>query len=39
MIPALKPAGAAEGFEVRMDPVPAVGEHQKTILKEFGIER
>lgn len=39
MIPALKPAGAAEGFEVRMDPIPAVGEHQQAILKEFGIER
>jgi crotonobetainyl-CoA:carnitine CoA-transferase CaiB-like acyl-CoA transferase len=38
-IPALKPAGAAEGFEVRMDPIPAVGEHQEAILKEFGIER
>ena len=37
-IPALKPAGAAEGFEVRMDPIPAVGEHQEAILKEFGIE-
>ena len=39
MIPALKPAGAAEGFEVRMDPIPAVGEHQEAIMKEFGIER
>lgn len=38
-IPALKPAGAAEGFEVRMDPIPAVGEHQEAILEEFGIER
>ncbi|KAK5165190.1 uncharacterized protein LTR77_009288 [Saxophila tyrrhenica] len=38
-IPALKPAGAAEGFEVRMDPVPGVGEHQEGILREFGIER
>ena len=37
MIPALKPAGAAEGFEVRMDPIPAVGEHQEAIMKEFGI--
>ena len=39
MIPALKPAGAAEGFEVRMDPIPAVGEHQEKILEEFEIER
>ena len=38
-IPALKPAGAAEGFAVRMDPVPKVGQHQEAILKEFGIER
>ena len=39
VIPALKPAGSAEGFEVRMDPIPAVGGHQEAILKEFGIER
>ena len=39
MIPALKPAGAAEGFHVRMDPVPSVGEHQEAIFREFGIER
>ncbi|EME40426.1 hypothetical protein DOTSEDRAFT_177403 [Dothistroma septosporum NZE10] len=38
-IPALKPAGAAEGMDVRMDPVPSVGEHSEAILKEFGIER
>ncbi|KAF2772761.1 CoA-transferase family III [Teratosphaeria nubilosa] len=38
-IPALKPAGAAEGFAVRMDPIPAVGQHSKKIFKEFGIER
>ena len=38
-IPALKPAGAAEGFEVRMDPIPTVGQHQEQIFKEFGIER
>lgn len=38
-IPALKPAGAAEGLEVRMEKVPEVGEHQEAILKEFGIER
>lgn len=39
MIPALKPAGAAEGFDVRMDPIPAVGEHNNSIFKEFAIER
>jgi itaconate CoA-transferase len=38
-IPALKPAGAAEGLAVRMDPIPAVGEHNEAIFKEFGIER
>ncbi|KAK4618064.1 Succinate--hydroxymethylglutarate CoA-transferase [Fulvia fulva] len=38
-IPALKPAGAAEGMEVRMDAIPSVGEHSEAILKEFGIER
>ena len=38
-IPALKPAGAAEGFEVRMDPIPAVGEHTDAVLREFGVER
>ncbi|KAK3111810.1 hypothetical protein LTR53_012555 [Teratosphaeriaceae sp. CCFEE 6253] len=38
-IPALKPAGAAEGFAVRMDPIPAVGEHSEAIFKEFSIER
>ena len=39
MIPALKPAGAAEGFEVRMDPIPSVGQHSEAILKEFGIAK
>ena len=38
-IPALKPAGAAEGFAVRMDPIPSVGEHNKKIFQEFAIER
>lgn len=39
VIPALKPAGHGEGWEVRMDPIPAVGEHTEAILKEFEIER
>lgn len=39
MIPALKPAGAAEGFEVRMDPIPSVGQHSDAIFEEFGIQR
>ncbi|KAK4954336.1 hypothetical protein LTR10_007767 [Elasticomyces elasticus] len=38
-VPALKPAGAAEGFEVRMDPIPAVGEHNDAIFEEFSIAR
>lgn len=39
MIPALKPAGAAEGLEVRMDPIPSVGQHTEAIFEEFGIQR
>lgn len=38
-ISALKPAGAAEGLAVRMDPIPGVGQHGEAILKEFGVER
>ncbi|KAK5121843.1 hypothetical protein LTR85_004718 [Meristemomyces frigidus] len=38
MIPALKPAGAAEGYDVRMDPIPAVGEHNDSIFEEFAIK-
>ena len=38
-IPALKPAGAANGIEARMDPIPAVDQHGEAILKEFGIVR
>lgn len=38
-IPALKPAGHGEGWEVRMDPIPAVGEHTEAVFEEFGIER
>ncbi|EMC91949.1 hypothetical protein BAUCODRAFT_126919 [Baudoinia panamericana UAMH 10762] len=39
LVPALKPAGTAEGVAVRMDPIPAVGEHNEAIFAEFGIER
>lgn len=39
LIPALKPAGAAETSDVRMDPIPAVGEHNEAIFKEFDISR
>lgn len=38
-IPALKPAGAAEGMDVRMDAIPTVGQHTKAIFEEFGIDR
>ncbi|SMY27770.1 unnamed protein product [Zymoseptoria tritici ST99CH_1A5] len=38
-VPALKPAGGADGLHVRMDPVPAVGEHSEAIFEEFGIQR
>ncbi|RMY84578.1 hypothetical protein D0862_11383 [Hortaea werneckii] len=39
LIPALKPAGAAETSDVRMDPIPAVGEHNEAIFREFDILR
>ncbi|KAI6893908.1 hypothetical protein KC318_g13317 [Hortaea werneckii] len=39
LIPALKPAGAAETSDVRMDPIPAVGEHNEAIFREFDIVR
>jgi itaconate CoA-transferase len=38
-IPALKPAGTADGVEARMDPIPSVDQHGEAILKEFGIVR
>jgi itaconate CoA-transferase len=38
-IPALRPAGAADGMEARMDPIPNVGQHGEAILEEFGIVR
>lgn len=38
-IPALKPAGAADGMQARMDPVPGVDQHGEAILKEFDIVR
>ena len=33
---ALLPPGASNGFEARMDPVPAVGEHSEAILRALG---
>lgn len=38
-IPALKPAGANQGYDVRMDAIPSVGQHNESIFREFGIER
>jgi itaconate CoA-transferase len=38
-ISALKPAGAADGLAVRMDPIPEVNQHGDAILKEFGIKK
>lgn len=36
---ALKPAGAADGIEARLDLIPDVDQHGEAILKEFGIVR
>ncbi len=35
-IPALLPPGRVNSFEYRMDPVPALGQHTHTILRELG---
>lgn len=35
-IPALLPPGVHSGFDYRMDPVPALGEHTATLLAELG---
>ncbi len=37
-IPALLPAATFEGFEARMDPVPAVGQQTDSILAELGYD-
>lgn len=36
-IPALVPPFAASGFDARMDPVPALGQHTESILAELGF--
>ena len=36
-IPALLPPGLNDSYDYRMDPVPAVGEHTDSILKELGL--
>ena len=35
-IPALLPPGRSNAFDYRMDPVPGVGQHTETILRELG---
>jgi itaconate CoA-transferase len=35
-VPALLPPGRADNFDARMDPIPAVGEHTDSILRELG---
>lgn len=35
-IPALLPPGKTEAYTPRMDPVPGLGEHSESILREFG---
>jgi len=36
-IPALLPPGRIDSFDYRMDPIPEVGEHNESILKELGL--
>jgi itaconate CoA-transferase len=36
-LPALKPV-SGDGWQPRLDPVPALGEHTDTILAEFGLD-
>jgi itaconate CoA-transferase len=37
-VPALLPPGQPNGYEPRMDPVPALGQHTDTILAELGFD-
>jgi crotonobetainyl-CoA:carnitine CoA-transferase CaiB-like acyl-CoA transferase len=36
-IPAPLPPGVNDSYQYRMDPIPAVGEHTQTILREIGL--
>jgi crotonobetainyl-CoA:carnitine CoA-transferase CaiB-like acyl-CoA transferase len=36
-IAALLPPGLNDSYSYRMDPIPAVGEHTDSILKELGM--
>jgi itaconate CoA-transferase len=35
-VPALLPPGKTDAYAPRMDPVPGLGEHSESILREFG---
>ena len=35
-LPALQPPGFPDGWNARMDPIPALGEHTEALLAEFG---
>ena len=35
-MPALLPPGVNSAFDYRMDPIPAVGQHNASILAELG---
>jgi len=37
-LPALRPPGANDRFDFRMDPIPRVGEHNRPILRELGFD-
>jgi itaconate CoA-transferase len=37
-LPAMKPPGASDRFDCRMDPIPAAGEHTAAILAELGFD-
>jgi crotonobetainyl-CoA:carnitine CoA-transferase CaiB-like acyl-CoA transferase len=37
-IPALRPPGVPNNVAVRMDPVPALGQHTDAILREIGYD-
>jgi len=38
VIPALLPPGQNDSYDYRMDPIPSVGEHTESILKELGMD-
>ena len=38
-VKALQPPGISDGYQPRLDPVPAIGEHTDSILGELGYSR